>query len=74
MQVNFYVIAGSFKSSENAAAMAGRLRTMGYAPELLEAPNGFTRVAAMGFADIETASAEMRRLAPSVEGLWILRK
>lgn len=71
-EAGYYLIAGSFRNETNARTMAARLASMGYEPRLLEAPNGFIRVAAGGFPDIESAVVEKQKLAPAVEGLWIL--
>lgn len=70
---SYYIIAGSFLSADNAMVMADKLRSMGYQPELMEAPNGYTRVAARGFADIDAATAEKNRLASEIAGLWVLK-
>lgn len=72
-EYNFVIIAGSFKSVENAKVMASRLKTMGYEPQLMNAPDNYTRVAAKGFSDLGSALSERNRLATSIEGLWILR-
>jgi nucleoid DNA-binding protein len=70
---NYYIIAGSFLSEANAQVMAGMLRSMGYEPFMMEAPGGYTRVAARGYADISSANAGLKELSAKVEGLWILR-
>jgi len=72
-EYNFFIIAGSFKSVDNAKVMASRLRAMGYDPELMDAPDNYTRVAAKGFSDLGTAMTERNKLAGTIEGLWILR-
>lgn len=69
----YYIIAGSFQSEENALVMAGMLRSMGYEPVMMDAPDGYTRVAARGYADISSANAGIKELSAKVEGLWILR-
>jgi nucleoid DNA-binding protein len=69
----YYVIAGSFQSEANAMVMAGMLRSMGYEPVMMDAPDGYTRVAARGYADISSANAGVRELSSKVEGLWILQ-
>jgi nucleoid DNA-binding protein len=69
----YYIIAGSFKSEANALVMAGMLRSMGYEPVMMDAPDGYTRVAARGYADISSANAGVKELSAKVDGLWILR-
>jgi len=71
--VLYHLIAGSFRSVENARAMAGKLRSMGYQPELMDAPDGYTRVSASGFPDLGSANAAKARLSETVEGLWVLK-
>ena len=73
IEYDFFIIAGSFKSVDNAKVMASRLRAMGYDPELMDAPDNYTRVAAKGFSDLGSALTERNKLASSVKGLWILR-
>lgn len=72
-QPGFFLIAGSFKSAANAQAMAGQLRSIGYEPILMEAPNGYTRVAAKGFTLMESALSEKEKLSAGFSGLWILK-
>jgi nucleoid DNA-binding protein len=72
-QPGFFLIAGSFKSAENAQVMAGQLRNIGYEPILMDAPNGYTRVAAKGFTIMESALSEKEKLSASFSGLWILK-
>lgn len=69
----YYIIAGSFQSEANALVMAGMLRSMGYEPVMMDAPDGYTRVAARGYADISSANAGIKELSAKVDGLWILR-
>jgi cell division septation protein DedD/nucleoid DNA-binding protein len=73
-EVKYLLIAGSFQSLENAQVMADKLRALGYTPGLMDAPNGYTRVYAGGFADFVTAGNERVKLSASVEGVWVLRK
>lgn len=71
---NFFIIAGSFKSVENARVMVERLKAMGYEPHLMDAPDNYTRVAAKGFSDLSSAMTERNKLASAIEGLWILKR
>ena len=43
----FYIVTGSFKSEENARSQADMLKSEGFMPEIVIAPNGFYRVSAM---------------------------
>jgi nucleoid DNA-binding protein len=71
---DFFLIAGSFKSADNATVMAGELRALGYEPILMDGPNGYTRVAAKGFFGLEAANSEKEKLSATVDGLWVLKK
>lgn len=73
IEYDFFIIAGSFKSVDNARIMASRLKAMGYEPRLMDAPDNYTRVAAKGFSDLSSATTEKNKLSSSIEGLWILR-
>jgi nucleoid DNA-binding protein len=69
----FYIIAGSFKSQENAASLMKKLTDRGYLPELLNAPNGYFRVSAMRCTDLSEASVKKDSISRDFPGTWITR-
>ena len=58
---SFYVITGSFKSEKNAIQQVNMLRSEGFIPEIVSAPNGFYRVCAMVCTDMNTALIKERQ-------------
>jgi nucleoid DNA-binding protein len=69
----FCLIAGSFKSQENAAVLMKQLSEKGYNPELISGPNGFYRVSAMRCSDLNDASAKKDSISRFFPGTWITR-
>jgi nucleoid DNA-binding protein len=67
----YLLVAGSFKSQENARSLMDRLTAKGYTPQLVEAPNGFYRVSAVSFNDLNQASAEKEVISKDFPGTWI---
>jgi nucleoid DNA-binding protein len=67
----YFLITGSFKSQENAKILMGRLKEKGYNPQIVEAPNGFYRVSANSFSDLDQASIEKEKIAVDFPGTWI---
>jgi nucleoid DNA-binding protein len=74
VKVNYLLIAGSFQSEQNARVMEKKLIGLGYTPELIAGPDGYTRVSAKGFPDIASANSERQKLSAAVDGVWVLRK
>ena len=74
VKVNYLLIAGSFQSEQNARVMEEKLIGLGYTPELIAGPDGYTRVSAKGFPDIASANSERQKLSAAVDGVWVLRK
>ena len=73
-QAGYFIITGSFKSEENALVQIRKLRTDGFAPEVVAASNGFYRVSAMLCGDIGTALLKIDSIAKKYPGSWVSRK
>jgi nucleoid DNA-binding protein len=67
----YLLVAGSFKSQGNARILMDRLTAKGYTPQIVEAPNGFYRVSAISFNDLNQASAEKEKISKDFPGTWI---
>jgi nucleoid DNA-binding protein len=75
IEANFYyLITGSFKSKENAVSQVKRLKSEGYTPEIVAAPNGFYRVSAMMCSDVNTAQTKRDNISKEFPGTWVSRK
>lgn len=70
----FCVIIGSFKSEENAYTQVNKLKAEGFNPEVIPASNGFFRVSAMKYYDLNTAISVKDSLAEKYPGTWISKK
>jgi cell division protein FtsN len=70
----YFLITGSFKSEENAISQANMLKTEGFDPEIVPAPNGFYRVSAMMGNDLNTAKARRDSISKKYPGTWISKK
>ena len=71
---SYYVITGSFKSETNALQQVNILRSDGFIPEIVSAPNGFYRVCAMMCTDMNTAISRKDSIIKKFPGTWISRK
>jgi hypothetical protein len=71
---NYFLITGSFKSEENAAAQAKLLKEEGFQPEVFTSSNGFYRVCAMSFSDMTAALNSKDSIIKKFPGAWISRK
>lgn len=71
---SFYIITGSFKSETNAIQQVDMLRSDGFIPEIVSAPNGFYRVCAMMCTDMNTALSKKDSIIKKFPGTWISRK
>lgn len=69
--MDYCLITGSFKLRENAEKQAGQLRADGYAPEILNASNGFFRVSAMKCSGLETAISKKDSINKKYPGSWV---
>ena len=69
----FSIIAGSFKSEENAAVMMKKLSEEGYTPELINGPNGFFRVCALRCASLSEAIQKKDSIGRKYSGTWVTK-
>ena len=72
--IQYQLITGSFKLSENAQKQVEKLAKSGFTPEVIQAPNGFFRVCAIECSDIETAGLKRESLIALFPETWILKK
>ena len=72
--IQYQLITGSFKLSENAQKQVEKLAKSGFTPEVIQAPNGFLRVCAIECPDIETAELKRESIIPLFPETWILKK
>ncbi len=68
---NYFVITGSFRSRENAETQLEMLKKEGFAPEIINAPNGFYRVSAMRCTDINNALGKKDSIGKKFQGSWV---
>lgn len=69
----FCIIAGSFKSEENASGLMKKLSDDGYTPELLNGPNGFYRVSALRCGNLSEAIQKSESIGRKYSGTWVTR-
>lgn len=69
----FSIIAGSFKSEENAAVMMKKLTEEGYTPELINGPNGFYRVSAFKCSTLSEAIQKKDSIGRKYSGTWVTK-
>jgi nucleoid DNA-binding protein len=69
----FCIIAGSFKSEENAAVMMKKLAEEGYTPELAKGPNGFFRVSAFKCSSLSEAIQKKDSIGRKYSGSWVTK-
>lgn len=70
-QYRYMVIIGSFKGEDNALIMVDKLRRLGYDPEVTGGPDGFLRVSAKSFPNLEEAVVVLERLRKEYPGAWV---
>ena len=71
--VQYQLITGSFQSSSNAQKQVAALINEGFTPEVIQAPNGFFRVCAIGCSDIQTAETKRKSVLAKFPETWILK-
>jgi nucleoid DNA-binding protein len=69
----YCIIAGSFKSENNAGILIKKLEAEGYSPELMKGPNGFYRVSAMKCSDLTKAVNTKDSIGKNHPGAWVTR-
>jgi type IV pilus assembly protein PilQ len=72
-QFHYYVIGGSFRSKDNAAALKQKMRRKSYQPQILRNPeNGYYMVVYKGFQQIEAAEQFRAKVASKDNaGAWV---
>jgi nucleoid DNA-binding protein len=73
IEMVYCLIAGSFKSGDNASGLIKKLEAEGYKPELLNGPNGFIRVSAMRFSGLTEAAKIKDSIEKKFPGTWVAR-
>ena len=69
----YCIIAGSFKSENNADVLIKKLESEGYSPELMKGPNGFYRVSAMKCSDLTRALDTKDSIGRNHPGAWVTK-
>jgi nucleoid DNA-binding protein len=69
----YCLIAGSFKSENNASNLMKKLEAEGYTPELMKGPNGFFRVSAMRFSGLTDAANTKDSIGKKFPGTWVAK-
>ena len=67
----YCIITGSFKVRHNAEIQADMLSMEGYAPEIIEGPNGFYRVSAIRCLDVTAAEVKKDSISQKFPGSWV---
>jgi len=72
-EYRYLVIIGSFQGEENALTMVEKLRRRGLDPEVAGGPDGFLRVSAESFDNIDDAKTSLAKLRSDFPGAWVYR-
>jgi hypothetical protein len=72
-EYRYLVIIGSFQGEDNALTMVDKLRRVGFDPEVAGGPDGYLRVSAESFDNIDDAKASLSKFTRDYPGAWILR-
>jgi nucleoid DNA-binding protein len=70
----YFLITGSFRSEGNAVSQVNILKSEGFTPEIVIAPNGFYRVCAISCNDLSTARFKKDSISGKFPNAWISRK
>jgi nucleoid DNA-binding protein len=70
---NYCIVTGSFKLKGNADKQVNMLKEDGFAPEIIDAPNGFLRVSAVKCSDLKTAEGKRDSISKKYPDTWIKR-
>ena len=75
-QLTYNIIVGSFKDFNNARGMLNKLSRQGHDPKIMEASNGYYRVAIHTTNDEGTASDKLSeiRQTEGFESAWMLKE
>ena len=73
---NFHIIVGSFKDFSNARRLHNQLSDQGHEPQIMEASNGYYRVAILSTGEAAIASDKLNdiRKLTGFESAWILKE
>ena len=72
-EYRYLVIIGSFQGEDNALTMVDKLRRQGFDPEVAGGPDGYLRVSAESFENIDDAKASLAKFTRNYPGAWIFR-
>jgi len=74
--ITYHIIVGSFKDFNNASGLHSRLSEQGHAPKIMEASNGYYRVAihTSNEAGIATEKLSEIRQTDSFESAWMFKE
>ncbi len=68
----YYLVAGSFKSSKNADILKAQLKRKGFNPEIMITGEYYYRVIVGAFSDRKEAIAELRRIRGQIDqSVWL---
>ena len=67
----YAVVAGSFRSEDNASLLVKKLSEEGFTPVVAKGPNGFFRVSALQCVSLETALNKKDSISKKYPGSWI---
>ena len=70
----YFLITGSFRIEKNALSQVSVLKSQGFTPEIVIAPNGFYRVCAIACNNLTTAVTKKDSIIEKFPDLWISRK
>ena len=70
----YFLIAGSFKSADNARRLLNEMSLKGHGAELLKAPNDFYRVSVESFGTYNEAVAGKKNISAEYPETWIWKK
>ena len=70
----YCIVAGSFKSQDNAKTLADEARSKGFEASLIEAANGYTRVSLGLFASRQDAIDRRYEILAAYPDCWVTRK
>ena len=73
VKVSYVIVTGSFKSEENAQSHIKALKSEGFKPEIVKAPNGYFRVYAIKCPDLQTAHFRKDSISKKYPGTWITK-
>ena len=72
-KASYVIVTGSFKLEENAVSHINALRSEGFKPEIVKAPNGYFRVYAIKCPDMQTALFRKDSISKKYPGTWITK-